>query len=67
MTDVSSNESESSKADNKPVTVGMRLREERLSRGIKRSEIAIKLHITNHYVKSIEDNNFEKITWRYFR
>ena len=57
MADVPLNELESTKAKNKPITVGARLREERLSRGIKRSEIAIKLHITNHYVKCLEANN----------
>ena len=41
MADVPPNELESTKAENKPITVGARLREERLSRGIKRSEIAI--------------------------
>ena len=41
MADVPLNELESTKAENKPITVGARLREERLSRGIKRSEIAI--------------------------
>lgn len=61
MADVPLNELESTKAKNKPITVGARLREERLSRGIKRSEIAIKLHITNHYVKSLEANNFDKL------
>ena len=61
MADVPLNELESTKAENKPITVGARLREERLSRGIKRSEIAIKLHITNHYVKSLEANNFDKL------
>ena len=61
MTDVPPNGLESTKAENKPITVGARLREERLSRGIKRSEIAIKLHITNHYVKSLEANNFDKL------
>ena len=61
MADVPPNELESTKAENKPITVGARLREERLSRGIKRSEIAIKLHITNHYVKSLEANNFDKL------
>ena len=61
MADVPPNELESTKAESKPITVGARLREERLSRGIKRSEIAIKLHITNHYVKSLEANNFDKL------
>ena len=61
MADVPPNELESTKAENKPITAGTRLREERLSRGIKRSEIAIKLHITNHYVKSLEANKFDKL------
>ena len=61
MVDVPLNELESAKAENKPITVGARLREERLSKGIKRSEIAIKLHITNHYVKSLEANKFDKL------
>ena len=61
MADVPPNELESTKVENKPITAGTRLREERLSRGIKRSEIAIKLHITNHYVKSLEANNFDKL------
>ena len=61
MADVPRNELGSTKAENRPITVGARLREERLSRGIKRSEIAIKLHITNHYVKSLEANNFDKL------
>ena len=61
MADVPPNGLESTKAENKPITVGARLREERLSMGIKRSEIAIKLHITNHYVKSLEANNFDKL------
>ena len=61
MADAPPNELESTKAENKPITAGARLRDERLSRGIKRSEIAIKLHITNHYVKSLEANNFDKL------
>ena len=61
MADVPLNELESTKAENNPITVGARLREERLSRGIKRSEIASKLHITNHYVKSLEANKFDKL------
>ena len=61
MADVPLNELEGSKAESKPITVGARLREERLSKGIKRSEIASKLHITNHYVKSLEANNFDKL------
>ena len=61
MVDVPTNELESTRTENKPITVGARLREERLSRGIKISEIAVKLHITNHYVKSLEANNFDKL------
>ena len=61
MIDVPPSELESTQTENKPITVGARLREERLSRGIKRSEIAVKLHITNHYVKSLEANNFDKL------
>ena len=42
-------------------SAGVRLREERLSKGIKTSTVAEKLHITNHYVKAIESDSFEKL------
>ena len=49
------------KVESKSATVGSRLREERLSKGIRRAEVAEKLHITNHYVKALESNNFDKL------
>ena len=59
--DALSDEQERPKVEIKTATVGSRLREERLSRGIKRTEIAERLHITNHYVKALESNNFDKL------
>ena len=54
-------ELEKSKAGSKTASAGVRLREERLSKGIKTSTVAEKLHITNHYVKAIESDSFEKL------
>ena len=59
--DALSDEQERPKVEIKTATVGSRLREERLSRGIKRTEIAERLHITNHYVKALESNSFDKL------
>ena len=56
-----SDQQEGPKVEIKTVTVGSRLREERLSKGIKTAEIAERLHITNHYVKALESNNFDKL------
>tara|TARA_B100000579_G_scaffold429843_1_gene442272 strand:- start:2619 stop:3566 length:948 start_codon:yes stop_codon:yes gene_type:complete len=54
-------ELEKSKVGIRTASAGMRLREERLSKGIKRTAIAEKLHITNHYVKAIESDSFDKL------
>ena len=54
-------ELEKSKAGSRTASAGMRLREERLSKGIKTTAVAEKLHITNHYVKAIEADSFEKL------
>ena len=54
-------ELEKSKAGSRAASAGVRLREERLSKGIKTSTVAEKLHITNHYVKAIESDSFEKL------
>ena len=54
-------ELEKSKAGSRTASAGVRLREERLSKGIKTSTVAEKLHITNHYVKAIESDSFEKL------
>ncbi len=56
-----SDQQEGPKVEIKTATVGSRLREERLSKGIKTAEIAERLHITNHYVKALESNNFDKL------
>ena len=52
---------EKSKVGIRTASVGMRLREERLSKGIKRTAVAEKLYITNHYVKAIESDRFDKL------
>ena len=54
-------ELEKLKAESRTASAGVRLREERLSKGIKRTTVAEKLHITNHYVKAIESDRFEKL------
>ncbi len=54
-------ELEKSKAGSRTASAGVRLREERLSKGIKTTTVAEKLHITNHYVKAIESDSFEKL------
>ena len=54
-------ELEKSKAGSRTASAGVRLREERLSKGIKTTTVAEKLHITNHYVKAIEADSFEKL------
>ena len=54
-------EFEKSKIGSRTASAGKRLREERLSRGIKRTTVAEKLHITNHYVKAIESDSFDKL------
>ena len=54
-------ELEKFKAESRPASAGTRLREERLSKGIKTTTVAEKLHITNHYVKAIESDKFEKL------
>ena len=59
--DALSDEQETPKIEIKTASVGSRLREERFSKGIKTAEIAERLHITNHYVKALESNNFEKL------
>ena len=59
--EVLSGELEKSKAGSRSASAGVRLREERLSKGIKTSTVAEKLHITNHYVKAIESDSFEKL------
>ena len=59
--EVLSGELEKSKAGSRTASAGVRLREERLSKGIKTTTVAEKLHITNHYVKAIESDNFEKL------
>lgn len=56
-----SDEQEKPKVESKSATVGSRLREERLSKGIRRAEVAERLHITNHYVKALESNSFDKL------
>ena len=43
------------------LTAGEVLQQERLRRGLSEKEIADKLHITVHYVKSIESNSYEKL------
>ena len=59
--EVLSGELEKSKAGSRTASAGVRLREERLSKGIKTTTVAEKLHITNHYVKAIESDSFEKL------
>ena len=59
--EVLTGELEKSKAGSRTASAGVRLREERLSKGIKTTTVAEKLHITNHYVKAIESDSFEKL------
>ena len=54
-------ELEKSKAGSRAASAGVRPREERLSKRIKTTTVAEKLHITNHYVKVIESDSFEKL------
>ena len=59
--DALSDEQETPKIEIKTASVGSRLREERLSKGIKTAEVAERLHITNHYVKALESDKFDKL------
>jgi cytoskeleton protein RodZ len=46
---------------NESLAVGSLLRQERMRRGFSENEVAEKLHITRHYVRSIETGLFEKL------
>lgn len=43
------------------VTLGEILQQERLRRGLSEKEVADRLHITMHYVKALEANQFERL------
>ena len=43
------------------LTAGDMLREERLRQNISEKEVADQLHITVHYVRALESNNYEKL------
>jgi cytoskeleton protein RodZ len=45
----------------KYLTAGDTLREERLRQNLSEKEVADRLHITMHYVKALESNNYEKL------
>ena len=43
------------------LTAGDMLREERLRQNISEKEVGDQLHITAHYVRALESNNYEKL------
>jgi cytoskeleton protein RodZ len=43
------------------LTAGDMLREERLRQNISDKEVGDQLHITAHYVRALESNNYEKL------
>ena len=47
-------------------TAGESLRAEREARGLSEKEVADKLHITVHYLRSIEENKYEKLPGEVF-
>jgi cytoskeleton protein RodZ len=58
--DVNANETDSVNRENSP-SPGARLAQQRQERGLSQKEVADKLHITIHYVNSIEHDAYEKL------
>lgn len=58
--DANANETDSVNRENSP-SPGTRLAQQRQERGLSQKEVADKLHITIHYVNSIEHDAYEKL------